>query len=101
MGILKQIPKPKFQSLKETQKAKPKHKKSKTTETKPKHTNHHTSPKKTWQHKTPNTLTPVQHTHKGKIIQAGKDFGREKPEGTNGQDTAERGHSNAKKHGMI
>lgn len=53
MGILKQISKPKFQTLKETQKTKLKHEISKTTKTKPKHTNQHTSPKKSWNTKPP------------------------------------------------
>lgn len=98
MGILKQIPKPKFQTLKETQKTKVKHKISKTTKTKPKHTNQHTPPKTTWNIKLP-TCGYLYNTHR--TIWAGKDCRREKPEGTNGQDTAERGHSNAEKHDVI
>lgn len=97
MGILKQIPKPKFQTLKETQKTKVKHKISKTTKThQPAH-----SPQNNLKHKTANMWISVQHTHQCRIIRAGKDCRREKPEGTNGQDTAERGHSNAEKHDVI
>lgn len=52
-------------------------------------------------HKTPNTLKPEQHTHGIRLIQVGKDRRRKKLEGTNGQATAERGHSNAEKHDKI
>lgn len=62
MGILKQIPKPQFQSLKETQKTKLKHRKNKTTKTKPKHVNHHASPKTYLKHKPP-THQYLYNTH--------------------------------------
>lgn len=99
MGILKETPKLKFQSLQEAQKTKLKHKKKQNHQNKTKHTNHHTPPQITWNTKPPthqylyNTQTQNYSGWKG--------LREEKPEGANGQDTAERGHRNAEKHDMI